>query len=128
MIDQIKFIMILSTGILLVSTARIPPNITTNSSNDILYHLVCNVSSIKHVFYYPIEDGRVQDDLVFKPFQIYPDQLTETAIAYMTPMCTKLATKNNGGVNHEWFISSEKFRKPFKVRNYKFILSKSFSN
>ena len=121
MIDQIKFMMVFSTGILLVSTARIPNITTNNGSNDYLYHLVCNVSSIKHVFYYPIEDGRVQDDLVFEPFQIYPYQLTATAIAYMTPMCTKLATKNNGKVNHEWFISSEKFRKPFKVRNYKFI-------
>ena len=119
MTDQIKYILILSTGILLVSTGKIP-NITTKSSNDILYHLVCNVSSIKYVFYYPIEDGRVEDDLVFKPFQIYPHQLTATAIAHMTPMCTKLAARNNGGVNHEWFISSEKFRKPFKVRNYKF--------
>ena len=114
MINQLKFIITLSTGILFVTTARLP-NITSDGNNDILYHLVCNDSSIKHVFYYPIEEGRVQDELVFKPYLIYPHQLTDPAIVYMTPMCTKLAKQNNGGVNHEWFISSENFRKPFKV-------------
>ena len=109
-----KLIMIISTAILLVSSARIP-QITEGNSNDSLYHLVCNDSNILHVFHYPIKDGRVTDDLVFHPFKIYPTHLTETAIDYMTPMCHRLSS-NTEGINHEWFISSEKFTKPFQVK------------
>ena len=109
-----KLAMIISTAILLVSSARIP-QIPEGGSNDSLYHLVCNDSSILHVFHYPIKDGRVTDDLVFHPFKLYPTHLTETAINYMTPMCQRLSIKTDG-VNHEWFISSEKFTKPFQVR------------
>ena len=68
-----------------------------------------------HVFHYPIKDGRVTDDLVFHPFKLLPIYLTETAIDYMTPMCQRLSIETDG-INHEWFISSEKFTKPFKVR------------
>ena len=116
-----RLVMIISTVVLLVSSARIPL-IPEGDSNDSLYHLVCNESSILHVFHYPIKDGRVTDDLVFHPFKLLPAYLTETAIDYMTPMCQRLSIETNG-INHEWFISSEKFTKPFKVR----ILKKQFS-
>ena len=107
--------MIVSTAILIVSSARIP-QISKAASDDSLYHLVCNDSNILHVFHYPIKDGRVTDDLVFHPLKIYTSHLTETAIDYMTPMCQRLSI-NTDGINHEWFISSEKFTKPIQVKN-----------
>ena len=108
-----RIMMIISTAILIVSSARIP-QISKADSDDSLYHLVCNDSNILHVFHYPIKDGRVTDDLVFHPLKIYTSHLTETAIDYMTPMCQRLSI-NTDGINHEWFISSEKFTKPIQV-------------
>ena len=108
-----KPILIFSTVVFFVSTARIP--YSNKRSHDILYHLVCNFSSIQHVFYYPInDDGKVAEDLVFNPFQIHPGKLTQTAVEYMSPICTKFGTTENG-INHEWFISSESFTKHQKV-------------
>ena len=115
-----RSVMIISTVVLLVSSARIPL-IPEGDSNDSLYHLVCNESSILHVFHYPIKDGRVTDDLVFHPFKLLPSYLTETAIDYMTPMCQRLSI-NTDGINHEWFISSEKFTKPIQVETLMNIL------
>ena len=119
-VNKMKPMLIFSTVIFLVSTARIPHS-TVVKSDDILYHLVCNFSNIKYVFYYPInDDGKVAEDLVFNPFQIYPEQLTETAIEYMRPMCTK-SGETKRGINHEWFISSENFTKPSKVIIKQFV-------
>ena len=118
-----RLVMMFSTVILLVSSARIPL-IPEGGSNDSLYHLVCNESSILHVFHYPIKNGRVTDDLVFHPFKLLPTYLTETAIDYMTPMCQRLSIETDG-INHEWFISSENFTKPFKVRVLETQLSRN---
>ena len=103
-----------STFIFLASTAKLP--IITEGSNDTLYHLVCNRSNIQQVFYYPIINGRVAGDSVFNPLQIYLDQLTQTAIDYMTPMCARLNASSNEETNHEWFISNETFSRPLLVR------------
>ena len=74
--------------------------------------------------YYPIKDGRGTDDLVFHPFKLLPAYLTETAIDYMTPMCQRLSIETDG-INHEWFISSENFTKPFKVSVFESHISKN---
>ena len=103
-----------STFIFLASTAKLP--IITEGSNDTLYHLVCNRSSIQQVFYYPIINGRVAGDSVFNPLQIYLDQLTQAAVDYMTPMCARLTASSNEETNHEWFISNETFSRPLLVR------------
>ena len=103
-----------STFIFLASTAKLP--FITEGSNDTLYHLVCNRSSIQQVFHYPIINGRVAGDSVFNPLQIYLDQLTQTAIDYMTPMCARLNASSNEETNHEWFISNETFSRPLLVR------------
>ena len=104
-----------STFIFLASTAKLP--IITEGSNDtLLYHLVCNRSNIQQVFYYPIINGRVAGDSVFNPLQIYLDQLKQTAIDYMTPMCARLNASSNEETNHEWFISNETFSRPLLVR------------
>ena len=116
--NQMKPMLIFSTVIFIASTAPIPHS--TVESHDILYHLVCNFSSIKHVFYYPIDDGKVAEDLVFNPFKIHPEKLTETAVEYMGPMCAKSgATKRE--VNHEWFISNENFINYSKVKTKLFL-------
>ena len=118
--------MLLSTAVFFVSTAKISQ--ISEESNDILYHLTCNYSSIKYVVYYPIRNGRVTDDLIFNPFRLIPEQLTQTAVEYMTPMCTRLAGTSSDGVNHEWFISSENFSRPIpQVNTSSFFIQVPFS-
>ena len=105
-----KVVIILSAAVFFMVTAKtyqIP-----EGSNCFLYHLTCNYTSIKYVAYYPIQNGRISNDWILNPFRLILEQLTQVAVEYMAPICARLAAIGSDGANHEWFISSENFRRP----------------
>ena len=111
-----KFISLLLVASLFVGTAKTCHIL--EGSNCFLYHLTCNYTSIKYVAYYPIRNGRVSDHLILNPFRLILEKLTQTAVEFMTPICARLADIGTDGANHEWFISSENFRRPISQVNY----------
>ena len=107
-----KFVLIVSSLYLLAIASNISLP-TGRSINHNLYHLVCNVTNIQRLSYYPIVDGKVDGERVFDPIEVHLDKLTNAADEYITPICNR--SENQQDISHEWFISSQNFTQSTQV-------------